>query len=75
MRVCANKYIRKYNLFLFRLAITDNIQYFRGTKRPAIAKHLNNIYKTGELSMDSTWSILEHTGNDGKQKYTTTFSK
>ena len=75
MRVCANKSIRKHNLFLFRLSITDNIQYFRGTKRPAITKHLNNIYKTGELSMDSTCSILEHMGNDGKQKYTTTFSK
>ena len=44
-----------------------------GTKRPAITKHLNNIYKTGELSMDSTCSILEHMGNDGKQKYTTRY--
>lgn len=73
MRVCANKYIRKYNLFLFRLAITDNIQYFRGTKRPAITKHLNNIYKTGELSMDSTCSILEHMGNDSTQRYSTKY--
>ena len=44
-----------------------------GTKRPAITKHLNNIYKSGELSMDSTCSILEHMGNDGKQKYTTRY--
>ena len=40
-----------------------------GTKRPAITKHLNNIYKSGELDVDSTCSILEHMGNDGKQRY------
>ena len=31
-----------------------------GTKRPAITKHLNNIYKCGELKENSTCSILEH---------------
>ena len=44
-----------------------------GTKRPAITKHLNNIYKSGELDIDSTCSILEHMGNDGKQRYTTEY--
>lgn len=44
-----------------------------GTKRPAITKHLNNIYKSGELDIDSTCSILEHMGNDGKQRYTTKY--
>ena len=44
-----------------------------GTKRPAITKHLNNIYKSGELHIDSTCSILEHMGNDGKQRYTTKY--
>ena len=44
-----------------------------GTKRPAITKHLNNIYKSGELDIDSTCSILEHMGNDGKQRYTTQY--
>lgn len=44
-----------------------------GTKRPAITKHLNNIYNSGELDVDSTCSILEHMGNDGKQKYTTKY--
>ena len=33
-----------------------------GTKRPAITKHLNNIYKCGELKEESTCSILEHMG-------------
>ena len=45
-----------------------------GTKRPAITKHLNNIYKSGELDIDSTCSILEHMGNDGKQRYTTNYA-
>ena len=45
-----------------------------GTKRPAITKHLNNIYKSGELDVDSTCSILEHMGNDGKQRYTTNYA-
>ena len=44
-----------------------------GTKRPAITKHLNNIYKCGELKENSTCSILEHMGNDGKRLYTTKF--
>jgi hypothetical protein len=44
-----------------------------GTKRPAITKHLNNIYKSGELDIDNTCSILEHMGNDGKQRYTTKY--
>jgi len=44
-----------------------------GTKRPAITKHLNNIYKTGELEEESTCSILEHMGNDNKQIYQTKF--
>lgn len=44
-----------------------------GTKRPAITKHLNNIYKSGELDIDSTCSILEHMGNDDKQRYTTKY--
>ena len=37
-----------------------------GTKRPAITKHLLNIFKSGELDEDSVRSILEHTASDGK---------
>lgn len=36
------------------------------TMRPAITKHLNNIFKSGELDKDSVSSILEHTASDGK---------
>ena len=44
-----------------------------GTKRPAITKHLKNIYSSGELEENSTCSILELMGNDGKQMYSTKF--
>lgn len=37
-----------------------------GTQRPAITKHLNNIFKSGELNKNSVSSILEHTASDGK---------
>ncbi len=37
-----------------------------GTKRPAITKHLLNIFKNKELSQKSVCSILEHTAADGK---------
>jgi len=37
-----------------------------GTQRPAITKHLNNIFKSGELNKNSVSSILEHTAADGK---------
>jgi len=44
-----------------------------GTKRPAITKHLNNIYKTDELDENTTCSILEHVGHDNKQTYKTKY--
>ena len=44
-----------------------------GTKRPAITKHLKNIFISEELDELSTCSILEHMGNNGKQSYKTTF--
>jgi len=37
-------------------------------ERPAITKHINNIYKQQELIESSTCSILEHVGQTG-QKY------
>lgn len=42
-------------------------------KRPAITKHLKNIFISGELDEDSTCSILEHMGVDSKQKYRTKY--
>ena len=43
------------------------------TKRPAITKHLKNIYASEELDETSTCSILEHVGNTGKQTYRTKY--
>src|SRR3990167_3748131 len=43
-----------------------------GTKRPAITKHLTQIFKNQELCEDSVCSILERTAADGK-KYKTKF--
>lgn len=40
------------------------------TQRPAITKHLANIFKAGELVEDSVSSILEHTAEDGKNYQT-----
>ncbi|MBO7545230.1 MAG: virulence RhuM family protein [Paludibacteraceae bacterium] len=43
-----------------------------GVQRPAITKHLNNIFREGELDATSVSSILEHTAADGKV-YSTQF--
>lgn len=51
----------------------DQIAILFGTQRPAITKHLNNIYNSGELDFESTCSILERMGNDGKQRYQTKY--
>ena len=51
----------------------EQIAHLFGTQRPAITKHLSNIYKSGELEREGTCSILEHMGHDGKQTYRTMF--
>ena len=38
-------------------------------QRPAITKHINNIYNENELEEESTCSKMERMGNSGKQKY------
>jgi len=43
-----------------------------GVQRPAITKHLKNIFESGELQENSVSSILEHTAEDGKN-YKTKF--
>lgn len=44
-----------------------------GTKRPAITKHLSNVFKSGELEEESTCSILEHMAADGSRTYSTKY--
>jgi death-on-curing family protein len=43
----------------------DQIAGVFGTQRPAITKHLRNIFKTGELNEKVVSSILEHTTPHG----------
>lgn len=50
----------------------EQIATLFGTQRPAITKHLSNIFKTKELEEFSVCSILELTASDGK-KYKTKF--
>lgn len=45
-----------------------NIAEVFGVNRPAIVKHIGNIYKSGELEMESTCSILEQVAADGKKR-------
>ena len=44
----------------------DKIALLFGVQRPAITKHLKNIFESGELQENSDSSILEHTADDGK---------
>ena len=37
-------------------------------QRPAVVKHINNIYKSGELDPAATCSILEQVAADGKKR-------
>lgn len=41
-----------------------------GVQRPAITKHLKNIYDSGELDEESTSSILEHMGENSQLYHT-----
>ncbi|MFH1259595.1 MAG: virulence RhuM family protein [Elusimicrobiota bacterium] len=44
----------------------DKIALLFGVQRPAITKHLKNIFESGELNENSVSSILEPTADDGK---------
>lgn len=61
-------FLRDENVWLTQ----EKIAELFAVKRPAVTKHLINIFKTNELNENSVSSILEHTANDGK-KYKTKF--
>ena len=44
----------------------NQIALLFGVGQPAISKHLNNIFRSGELDENSVYSILECTAADGK---------
>lgn len=50
----------------------DRIAELFGVQRPAVTKHLKNIFESGELVQNSVSSILEHTARDDKN-YKTKF--
>jgi hypothetical protein len=39
-----------------------------GVNRPAIVKHIGNIYKVGELEEKATCSKMEQVASDGKRR-------
>ena len=50
----------------------ERIALLFGVQRPAVTKHLKNIFENGELKETSVSSILEHTAGD-KKHYQTKF--
>jgi len=46
----------------------EQIGMLFGVNRPAIVKHIGNIYKTDELDEEATCSILEQVAKDGKKR-------
>jgi hypothetical protein len=61
-------YLQNETVWLTQQKIADLF----GVQRPAVTKHLKNIFESGELKEDSVSSILEHTAADGKT-YSTMF--
>ncbi|PZV14818.1 MAG: cell filamentation protein Fic [Pseudanabaena sp.] len=55
-------YIQDETVWLTQKAIAELF----GVQRPAITKHLKNIFESGELQEDRVCSILEHTAADDK---------
>lgn len=55
-------YIQDETVWLTQKAIAELF----GVQRPAITKHLKNIFESGELQEDRVCSILEHIGSNGK---------
>ncbi len=45
-----------------------------GVERSVVTKHLNNIFKTGELSKNSVCAKIAHTAEDGKTYQTTYYN-
>jgi hypothetical protein len=63
--------LRNENIWLTQ----DKIAELFGVQRPAITKHLKNIFQAQELKEDSVSSILEHTAGDGKNYSTKFYNK
>ncbi len=55
-------FLKDENLWLTQ----EKIAQLFGIQRPAVTKHLRNIFAEKELKENAVSSILEHTANDGK---------
>ncbi len=55
-------FLRDENIWLTQ----EKIALLFGVQRPAVTKHLKNIFEGNELNENSVSSILEHTAEDGK---------
>ena len=64
-------FLRNESIWLTQQKIADLF----GVQRPAITKHLKNIFESGELQEKSVCSILEHTAADCKIYSTQFISK
>jgi len=67
-KVKVEMYLHNETIWLTQQKIADLF----GVQRPAVTKHLKNIFESVELQEDSVCSILEHTAADGKS-YSTQF--
>ncbi len=67
-KVKVEVFLRNENIWLTQ----ERIAQLFGVQRPAITKHLSNIFESGELTENSVCSIMEHTAGDSK-KYKTKF--
>ena len=48
------------------MAFSSSNQQAFGIERSVITKHLNNVFKNGELRENSVCAIFAHTASDGK---------
>jgi hypothetical protein len=60
-KVKVEVFLRNENIWLTQ----DKIAKLFGVQRPAITKHLKNIFESNELQENSVSSILEHVGVHG----------
>ena len=60
-KVKVEVYLQNETIWLSQQKIADLF----GVQRPAVSKHLKNIFETGELTEDVVSSILEHTTQHG----------
>ncbi|MFA6409160.1 MAG: virulence RhuM family protein [Gammaproteobacteria bacterium] len=67
-RVKVEIFVHNENIWLTQ----DKMALLFDVQRPAITKHLKNIFESKELDENSVSSILEHTAEDGK-RYPTKF--